>query len=226
MSEPFGQKKNSKLANASLVLGIFGFICLGFLAGIPAIICGHIARGNIEKEPHKYDGAGAALAGLILGYFSLLSTIVIIGILAALALPAIAGATQRAKATQELSHAKQIHLAIQQMALDGKTTGDKTLGYPADVGITTVSELKARLIKGGYLNQDDLKELHFETFEIGNVSESDPADTTLLRVPLRPPARWWIVFQKGGDGMILLPRQQGNPQLDHAPPREPAYLAP
>ena len=226
MSEPFAQKKKSGLANASLILGIFGLICLGLFTGIPAIICGHIARGNIKREPLKYNGAGAALAGLILGYCSLVSTIVIAAILAALALPAIDGATQRGKASQELSNARQIQLAIQQMALDGKTTGDKSLGYPADAGITTVSELKARLIKGGYLSLKDADALHFDAFEIGNVSESDPAETTLLRLPLKPPARWWIVFYKGGDGSILLPRQQGDSHLDQAPPRDPAYLAP
>lgn len=63
------------LATASLVCGILSWVCLGPLAGIPAIICGHIARGRIERSAGALGGAGLALAGLILGYLSTLALI-------------------------------------------------------------------------------------------------------------------------------------------------------
>ena len=57
----------------------------------------------------------------------LLVVIAIIGILAALALPAITGALARGQMTQTLSNMRQLHLATQQMALDGTTTGDPAI---------------------------------------------------------------------------------------------------
>ena len=62
----------------------------------------------------------------------LLVVIAIIGILAALALPAITGALARGQMTQTLSNMRQLHLATQQMALDGTTTGDPALCWPGD----------------------------------------------------------------------------------------------
>ena len=52
------------LAIASLVCGVGTFV-IG-LSFIPAIICGHIARGQIRRTGEQ--GGGLALAGLILGY--------------------------------------------------------------------------------------------------------------------------------------------------------------
>jgi hypothetical protein len=71
-------------ATASLVLGILSLLCFGLLTGLPAIILGHISRGNIERSRGRLGGAGMALTGLILGYVSILSTILII---AAIAIP-------------------------------------------------------------------------------------------------------------------------------------------
>lgn len=52
------------LAIAALVCGVGGFV-IG-LSFIPAIICGHLARKQIRQTGEQ--GAGLALAGLILGY--------------------------------------------------------------------------------------------------------------------------------------------------------------
>jgi len=60
-------------AITSMVLGIASFVlCLSFLAGIPAIILGHISRSKIKKSMGRLQGDGLALTGLILGYISLL----------------------------------------------------------------------------------------------------------------------------------------------------------
>jgi prepilin-type N-terminal cleavage/methylation domain-containing protein len=64
----------------------------------------------------------------------LLVVISIIAILAALALPAITGALSRGQLTQSMSNARQIFIATTSMALDGTTTGDTNLGWPADIG--------------------------------------------------------------------------------------------
>jgi len=57
------------LATWSLVLGLLGLLCMGMLAGIPAIVCGHLALSNINRN-NLLNGRGSATAGLILGYLS------------------------------------------------------------------------------------------------------------------------------------------------------------
>lgn len=64
--------KTSSLAIASLVSGIISILGCLFITGIPAIICGHIAKRRIKKSSSKLTGKGLATAGLIMGYLSLL----------------------------------------------------------------------------------------------------------------------------------------------------------
>jgi type II secretory pathway pseudopilin PulG len=78
------QQQTDGKATASLILGILSILCFGLLTGLPAIILGHISRGNIEQSRGRLTGAGMAMAGLILGYVSIISTILII---AAIAIP-------------------------------------------------------------------------------------------------------------------------------------------
>src|ERR1700723_3055563 len=69
------------LAIASLVCGVGTFV-IG-LSFIPAIICGHIARGQIRRTGEQ--GGGLALAGLILGYVGGALFIVLVAVLVIIA---------------------------------------------------------------------------------------------------------------------------------------------
>ena len=69
------------LAIASLVCGVGGFV-IG-LSFIPAIICGHIARGQIRRTGEQ--GGGLALAGLILGYVGSALFVVLVAVLVVIA---------------------------------------------------------------------------------------------------------------------------------------------
>lgn len=73
-SEP---PKTEGLATTSLVLGILSVTCVYCVGGIPAIICGHIARGRIAQSNGTLTGAGLALAGLIMGYLSIVISLLI-----------------------------------------------------------------------------------------------------------------------------------------------------
>ncbi|HOC55731.1 MAG TPA: DUF4190 domain-containing protein [Verrucomicrobiota bacterium] len=112
-----GSGQQNGLAITSLVLGLGSVICLGPLAGIPAIVCGHLARGRARRAPAQYGGAGFALAGLIMGYVSLLVTLVI---LPAMLLPALARAKDRAQRIQCANNMKQIGLAIRVWAIENE----------------------------------------------------------------------------------------------------------
>jgi general secretion pathway protein G len=71
MQQPYRSEappQTSGLAISSLVLGILSCTLLGFVAGIPAIICGHSARKKVRISPRSYGGGGLAVAGLVLGY--------------------------------------------------------------------------------------------------------------------------------------------------------------
>jgi competence protein ComGC len=83
-NQPYRQYQPPKTdggAIASMVLGIASIaLCLTFIAGIPAIILGHISRSKIRKSMGRLQGDGMALTGLILGYISLLAIPLILAI--------------------------------------------------------------------------------------------------------------------------------------------------
>jgi type II secretory pathway pseudopilin PulG len=81
---PAGEAQTAGKAIASLVLGLLGLVIC--LAGIPAIILGHMALSEIKKSAGRLKGDGMALAGLIMGYLSIIALPVIL-IIAAIAIP-------------------------------------------------------------------------------------------------------------------------------------------
>ena len=77
--------KTNALAITSLTCGI-AQILFGPLATIPAVVCGHMARGQIRRTGEQ--GAGMALAGLILGWIGVGFTVLVL-IIAVLAVVAV-----------------------------------------------------------------------------------------------------------------------------------------
>ena len=64
----------NSLAITSLICGIAQFM-FGPLATIPAVVCGHMARHQIRRTGEQ--GAGMALAGLILGWIGVGFTVLV-----------------------------------------------------------------------------------------------------------------------------------------------------
>lgn len=208
--------QKSGLSIASLVLGILSLVCFSLLAGIPAIICGHVARAKIKKSGGRLTGAGMALAGLIMGYVSLL----FLPIMAALAIPAVTTAAQMAQATQLMSNGRQF--AIVEEAASKDRASNPQVGYPADAKLTSADQLSQMLVSGGYLMAVDLETLGFDKFEFGNVSAQDPDNTIVVRSKPDPSSRYQVVILKSGDGKIIsLNRQETFGVL---PPRTPEFL--
>jgi type II secretory pathway pseudopilin PulG len=88
-SQPYAPPPNDKKAVWSMVLGILSVVCCGLLAGIPAVILGHISHSNIKKSGGALKGEGLAITGLVLGYGSVLVTFVLFPIIAAIAIPSL-----------------------------------------------------------------------------------------------------------------------------------------
>jgi len=97
------------LALASLLLGVAGLVCLvvGPLTGIPAVICGHLARSRIRKSGGTLSGAGLALAGLITGYITIVM-IAVTGLIAAIAVPHLAKTQQVARDSDCVANLKSM----------------------------------------------------------------------------------------------------------------------
>ena len=74
--------RTNGLAIASLACGLAQF-AFGPLATIPAIVLGHVARSQIRRTGEQ--GAGLALAGLVLGWGAVILGIVLIAVALAIA---------------------------------------------------------------------------------------------------------------------------------------------
>ncbi len=61
----------SPAAIVSFIFGILSWVALPFIGAIVAIVCGHVARGEIRRAPGAVQGDGLAVCGLVLGYLHL-----------------------------------------------------------------------------------------------------------------------------------------------------------
>ncbi len=94
----------SGLAIASLVLGLASFFGTIFTA-VPAVICGHIARGNIKRSGGAISGAGLALAGIIIGYVTIVFFAVVF---LAIVIPAVGKVKEAAGRSVDSANLRQI----------------------------------------------------------------------------------------------------------------------
>lgn len=99
--------KTSGLAIASLVLGILGLFTCGGTA-LVGLILGIVSLAKVKKSNGAMGGQGLALAGTIISAAFLL----MIPIWAAMFLPALAKAKQRAMTIQCVNNMKQLALAV------------------------------------------------------------------------------------------------------------------
>ncbi len=145
---PYMQQETDGKAVASLVLGLLSFL-LSFLTGIPAIILGHMSRGEIRRSGGRLKGDGMAVAGLVLGYISV-AFIPVALIIAAIAIPNLmrsrmaanqagAAATVRALITDEITYSVNYPRA-------GYAADLVTLGPGADTCPGTGTQKNACLI--------------------------------------------------------------------------------
>ncbi|MEI6492203.1 MAG: type II secretion system protein [Verrucomicrobiota bacterium] len=182
----------------------------------------------------------------------LLVVISIIGILASLAIPAVLGGIARAQMAGGLSNMKQLHLTCMQMALDGTTTGDATLGWPGNTNYTTFVTWRDAVVGTGgssaYLSSNDFMKIMsvagalvstFPTANNGGIhvclaGDNDDGSVVVFNTKniTGSSTNWtmatngtaalfgnrgFVVFRKGGDGSVYLPKQITNTTLVGTP---------
>lgn len=108
--------KTSGAAVASLALGIISMCCFGPLTGIPAVILGIVALSAIAQSQGLLKGRGMAIGGIVLGAVS----IVMIGIMAAIMLPALARAREAARRSSCQNNMKQVALVFKLYANENR----------------------------------------------------------------------------------------------------------
>ena len=76
------QKESNGLALASLICGILSFF-FGVFTAVPAVICGHMALGQLKRFPDRFDtnARSMSLAGLIMGYIFIGLTVLFLAVM-------------------------------------------------------------------------------------------------------------------------------------------------
>jgi hypothetical protein len=170
---------NSGLAVTSLIAGIASILLcgLGGIGSLVAIICGHKATSRIDRSGGTEGGRGMAVAGLIMGYISLvLAVIFYMALFASLVMPVFAKIQDKGNVTLHTSYAVTLQAACMSHAInnDGK--------YPG-----SLEELAEKgLVKADFLQKaNDFKvpgwegEPGFE-YRGGGKDHSAPPDTVIL----------------------------------------------
>jgi type IV pilus assembly protein PilA len=105
----YNQPKDLKqgMAIASMIMGIVG--C--FLTAIPGMIMAVSAYKKVNREPFVYGGKGFAIAGMVLNGIQLLATPVIIGMIAAIAIPNLLASRRSANEASAISSLRTIAAA-------------------------------------------------------------------------------------------------------------------
>jgi prepilin-type processing-associated H-X9-DG protein len=106
--------KTSGMAITSLVLGILGLCGITALVGL---VLGIVALLKINRSGGRLSGQGLAIAGICVSGFMLFFSI---PVMAALTLPALARAKQKAQAINCVNNLKQLGLGVKLYALNNK----------------------------------------------------------------------------------------------------------
>jgi type II secretory pathway pseudopilin PulG len=102
-------QKTSGMAITSLVVSLLGVLTCGFTGPI-GVILGIVSLSKINKSRGTLGGNGLAIAGIAVGG---VMSLIMIPLMAAMLLPALAKAKERANQIKCMNHARQINLALQ-----------------------------------------------------------------------------------------------------------------
>jgi prepilin-type processing-associated H-X9-DG protein len=104
---PAGPTKTCGMATASLVCGALGFTCVTAVIGL---VLGFLAHSRIRQSGGRLTGSGMATTGIVLS--SIFMLLGLLAIPAAMLLPALSKAKQRAQSINCMNNIRQLELAV------------------------------------------------------------------------------------------------------------------
>ena len=196
--QPLPDAKTDGKATTSMVLGILAMLLcfLGWLAGIPAIILGHMSRSNIRKSMGQLKGDGMALTGLILGYISVAGLPFIL-IFAAIAIPNLLRARQSANESGAMSIVRTLSTA----EIEYQVNNPKA-GYAAD--ITTLGPSAGSVAQN--CSSNNLCTKYGYQFMIQTDEQEPHQIYVITAVPVKPNNTGTRDFCAGTDGILRYAR--------------------
>ena len=132
------------IAIASLIFGILGFITMG-LAGIVAVVLGHISLSRINHARGALGGRGISIGGLITGYLS--SLLLLVWIILGGAIFAMKGVAATARSKRSEADFSSFQSALEMYKLNAGTYPTGEQGLVALIEKPTVTPLPKRWIK-------------------------------------------------------------------------------
>ncbi len=111
---PGARPTTSALAIVSLVASLLP--CIPLVGPLVAIVCGHMALGQIKRSEGKVGGRGMALAGTVLGYAGLVLQLLVVALLVFLAPAAFHEARSEAYQARGAADLHQIGNALHMYA--------------------------------------------------------------------------------------------------------------
>lgn len=102
----------------SLTLGILSNTCLWILGSIPAILLGIVAIRKIDASAGSQKGRGLAIAGIVTGGVGFIGGLFPVSIAAAMLIPSFTAVQEQARATKEISQARQVYVACRSYEAD------------------------------------------------------------------------------------------------------------
>ena len=201
------RERRAGMAIASLVLGIVGF-CTAGIAGIVGVILGIVALVKAANEPQVDRGRGFAIAGIVTGAISLLSSIMVVPMMIAVLLPSLAQARELAKRAVCGANLRTVEISLRSYAeehgqeppnlsvlVDGGWIDSKTLNCPS-IDPTVSQALPHVWIRGADCSNAEnivlYEPLQNHRGEGGNVLFCDG------HVEFVPEADWEQVLRDGG----------------------------
>lgn len=140
---PPSESKTPHVAVASLIFGLIAFFTMLFFVGtfpaVIAVITGHVAINRIQHSRDRYGGYGIAMAGVVLGYITLIGTSVLM-LLVLFSYHPVSRYLDQHRQKQSMRNASHLYLASEAYARDHKDV------YPE----------KWQDLEGRYINTHDL----------------------------------------------------------------------
>lgn len=169
---PDGKPKTSKLAIWSLVLGILTLFG-GLVTAIPAIVCGIIGLGKINKSKSQLKGTGLAIAGITISLCIVMLQILVL-------LPALCKTRQRAQRIVCGANLAGIGKALLIYADDDKYESYPTADKWCDLLIEKADETKESFICPGSNPKIGMSSYAFNINAAGKTSSQVPLDMVLI----------------------------------------------